>query len=304
MKWNSFKYLINEGISSVFKNKSMSFASISSIIICIFMLGITFCILGNIDHTIDRFEDEINITVYFENDIKEETAFKIKKIIDDSKIAKEVVYISSDVAFSKFIEGGNLKLESEEYLQKIKDDKVLPSSLEVTLFNNKDEKKFVEIIKGLEDQISDVKMPKDVINTLTNLKKYVNITSFVLVGILVIQGIILIGNTIKLTVLLRKDEIKISKYIGATNAFVRLPFIVEGMFIGFIGTTIPLVVLNFMYTAFINMLIHSLGLGIDSLESFRDVSVIFASLVPISYLIGLGMGIIGSMRSMKQHLKV
>ncbi|OGO82771.1 MAG: hypothetical protein A2Y18_06095 [Clostridiales bacterium GWD2_32_19] len=302
MKILSFSHFIHEGFESIFKNKSMAFASIATTTVCIFMLGIAFLTMENIEYNVENIETGINITAFLDENMIEEEIDQLKGIILKSPQIESIDYVSKDEAMKRFIGDENLP-NDPELLNDLKEDNPLRASFEIKLRNNKDEQVVIELLSKIK-QIVKINTPKEAMQLLINLKNFIQATSAVIIIILVVVGVILIGNTIQLTVHIRKNEIRIMKYIGATDWFVRWPFVIEGLFIGFLGTLIPLITLFFTYNFFVNIFKQALSINEESLISFMPVLEIYQSLVPAALILGLGMGIVGSLIIIRKHLRV
>ncbi|HAN09425.1 MAG TPA: hypothetical protein DCP90_02295 [Clostridiales bacterium] len=297
MKIASFSHFIHEGFESIFKNKSMAFASIATTTVCIFMLGMAFLIMENIEYNVRNIETGINITAFIDENLTEEEIDTLKGTILKSSQIESIDYVSKEEAIKRFMGEGNLTSDPELF-----NDITLPASFEIKLRNNKDEQDVIGILQKIE-QIDTINTPREAMQLLISLKNFIQATSAVIISILVIIGIILIGNTIQLTVHIRKNEIKIMKYIGATDWFVRWPFVIEGLFIGFLGTVIPLIMLFFTYNFFINIFKRALSMDEESLIDFIPVLEIYQNLVPVALILGLGMGIVGSLIIIRKHLR-
>ncbi len=301
MKFTSISYFISEGFESIFKNKSMAFASIATITVCIFTLGIAFFTLENIEFNLENIETDVNITAFLDEKMEEEQIIELKGIILKNKKVKSIEYISKDEALKRFLGDENLPTD-EEFLGDLKEDNPLRPSFEIRLGNNRYEKDVSAQLSKMK-QIAKLNNPKEAMKLIMDLREFIQNTTITIISILVIVGIILIGNTIKLTVHIRKNEIKVMKYIGATDNFVKGPFIVEGLAIGLLGTVIPLILLVFLYNLFVNMFLQAVPYGSQSLIIFMPVFEIYQKLVPMALGLGLGMGTVGSLIIIRKHLR-
>ena len=142
-----------------------------------------------------------------------------------------------------------------------------------------------------------------VARTLTSVNRLVGYVSIAIIAILLAVSIFLISNTVTMGITVRREEIAIMKYIGAKDSFVRAPFVVEGMFIGLVGSAIPLVLLYFMYQSIVSYVASQFNFLSGFLE-FIPISQVFRILVPVSLLLGVGIGYVGSRLTLKKHLKV
>lgn len=153
------------------------------------------------------------------------------------------------------------------------------------------------------DGVRQVQRSELVANTLSGVNSLVGYVSLAIIGLLLIVSIFLISNTVTIGISIRKEEIGIMKYIGATDFFVRSPFIIEGIIIGAIGSVLPLGVIYYVYSN-ITAFIASKFAVLSSLLAFIDVSEIFKTLMPLTIIIGVGIGFIGSYTTVKRHIHV
>ncbi|HBY19599.1 MAG: hypothetical protein A2Y24_03835 [Clostridiales bacterium GWE2_32_10] len=297
MKLTSFNHFIGEGFEGVFKNKSMAFASIATTAVCILMLGIAFLTMKNIEFNVENIETDINITVFLDEKMTEDEVSAFKGIVLKNSEIESIDYISKDEALKRFVAETGLPEELASDLVG-----ALRASFEIKLRNNKDEQSVIDVLSQME-QIVKINTPREAMKLLIDLKNFIQATSIAIISILVVVGVILIGNTIQLTVYIRRNEIKIMKYIGATDWFVRWPFIIEGLFIGFFGTIIPLIILFFAYNFFVNIFNQAVSIDSEKLIDFMPIMDVYQELVPIALILGLGMGIVGSMIIIRRHLR-
>jgi cell division transport system permease protein len=185
-----------------------------------------------------------------------------------------------------------------------KDDNPLVNSANYRVYMKDIEQQetLVEYIKTL-DHVRDVNQSEEAAKTLGSFNRLVSIASIVIIAILLLISIFLISNTISVGITVRKEEIGIMKYIGATDAFVRAPFVLEGMVLGLVGAAIPLVGLYYAYNSAIQFLLDKFNVLTGSV-SFIPIAEIYQVLIPVSLALGIGIGLIGSFLMTKKHLKV
>ena len=160
----------------------------------------------------------------------------------------------------------------------------------------------VSYLEGL-DHVSRVRQSEMVANTLTDFNRLVSIVSAVIILILICVAVFLISNTVRTGIAVRKEEIGIMKVIGATDYFVRAPFIVEGILIGLIGAAIPLIILHAMYGRIIEYVANRFGF-LNNLLTFLPVDTVFQILLPVGLILGVGIGYIGSRVTVRKHINV
>lgn len=298
MKIRTVKYFAGQGFRGIWRNRLMSLASIGTIASCLMIVGIFYCIAVNVDYMLESLEETTGITVFYTDEISEE---KIKDLND--KLGKidhvnKIIYVSPEEALNKEKEEWG---EYASLLDGLENDNPLPPSFELTLEDIRYQKDVVtqlNKIQGIE-----IRYLEEETKVLIGFNNMIRIISLALILILGFIGVMLMDNTIRLTVYIRKSEINIMKYIGATDWFIRWPFIIEGIIIGIIGSVIPLIIIWFSYN-FITELIYEKNTLIQNILIFRTTGEIFNVLIPISLAIGIGIGIIGSSISIRRYLKV
>lgn len=298
MKIRTVKYFAGQGFRGIWRNRLMSLASIGTIASCLMIVGIFYCIAVNVDYMLESLEETTGITVFYTDEISEE---KIKDLND--KLGKidhvnKIIYVSPEEALNKEKEEWG---EYASLLDGLENDNPLPPSFELTLEDIRYQKDVVtqlNKIQGIE-----IRYLEEETKVLIGFNNMIRIISLALILILGFIGVMLMDNTIRLTVYIRKSEINIMKYIGATDWFIRWPFIIEGIIIGIIGSVIPLIIIWFSYN-FITELIYEKNTLIQNILIFRTTGEIFNVLIPISLTIGIGIGIIGSSISIRRYLKV
>ena len=298
----SFIFCIRQGFKNIRRNKMFSLASVSTIAACIFLIGMFYAIVVNFQYIIDNAQKQIGISVFFDNDIEDE---KIKAIGEQIKARSEVdtvTYISEEEAWDKFKK--SYFGDYPELAEGFKDDNPLinSESYEVFLKDLTLEEGFVKYVKAIPG-VRKVNYSKQTSTTITDFARLIGYASIGIIAILLAVGIFLISNTVMIGIAVRKEEIKIMKLTGATNLFVRAPFIVEGVVIGLIGACIPLVLIYGIYKKAVVYVIAKFQ-GLSSLVVFLPAGKVFVVLIPLALGVGAGIGFVGSMISIRKHLKV
>ena len=217
-----------------------SLASIITMAACIFLFGIFYSIVENLNYITRTVEKDVAVTVFFDEGTKEEQIKEIGKKIEERPETAEVVYVSADEAWEEFKEvylGG-----SEEAAEGFKDDNPLANSSSYEVYVNEIEQQsqLVDYIKGL-DHVREVKQSEEAEQTLTSINKLIFYVSMGIILVLLIISVFLISNTVSVGISIRKEEIGIMKLIGASNFFVRFPFLLEGIILGLIGSALSLI---------------------------------------------------------------
>ena len=303
MKFNGIGYVISEGIKSVFKQKKMTGASIIIMCATMFMFGIFFLIGENINFAMKQLESQQGIRVMIKDEVisdgKEET---LKAKINQISGVNKVEFISKEDALSTvrtWIAGNK---NSEEILSGYDEDNPFPASFFVTLTDlTKNDEVQKQILKL--DGVDEISSNNDLLSKLASIAKSVQMITLGLLAILVLISIFIISYTIKLTVYARRKEISIMKYVGATNSFIRGPFIVEGIIICIISAIITIGIIGVAYTSVLNkMLASSLMQSLTiSLYTFNQL---FVRILIVYLILGIGIGVLGSVISMRKYLKV
>ena len=298
MKYNRLGYLIGEGISNVFKNKKSTGASLMIMCATMIIFGI-FLVLGeNINHIVDDIKSEQGFQVFVKVDATQDEIEQFGEEIRKIPGISTVEYISKEDGLNSMkerlkdqqgvLDGFNVEAFKASYLVKVSD-----------LTQSKD----------IQEQIKKIKKKKKItssdetVSALINIANGIRIVTGVVLILLIVISIFIIANTIKLTVHARRKEISIMKYVGATNSFIRWPFIVEGMVIGIIASIISIVIVGGAYNLISQKLVDVAFMKLIgmSLVSFGDM---LSSIIVVYMLLGIGIGVLGSVMSMRKYLKV
>ena len=299
MKYNIFGYLIGEGFSNVFKNKKSTGASLMIMCATMIIFGI-FLILGeNINHFVEEVESVQGVQVFINNDATQEQIDEIGDKIRQIDGVSTVEYVSKDDALQQMKDRFG---DKQDLLEGYEENNIFPASYVVTLTDLTKSQEVQDQILTF-DNIKKITSKDETVTTLINLANGIKIVTGVILVLLVVISIFIIANTIKLTVHARRKEISIMKYVGATNGFIRWPFIVEGMIIGIFASIISIVIVGVAYNFIADSLIKSefMQLINMSLVTFSDM---FNSIILVYMLLGIGIGAVGSVISMRKYLKV
>ena len=302
MRISTIGYQTKQGFKNIGRNKMFSIASIATMAACIFLFGIFFSIVTNFRYMVQKAEEGVAITVFFQEDA---TDAQIKKIGDELKARDGVLkvnYVSADDAWNSFKD--EYFGDAKELADGFKDDNPLSGSdnYEVYMSDVSKQKDVVAYAEKL-DGVSKVNKSDVVAKTLTSVNRLIYYVSIVLIGILLAVSIFLISNTVTMGITVRREEIAIMKYIGAKDGFVRAPFIIEGLVIGLIGAVIPLVILYFVYDKAVAYVMTKFSL-LNNIIEFLPVTTVYRTLLPVGLLLGVGIGFIGSAFTIRKHLRV
>lgn len=282
-----------------------SAASIATMTACIFLFGLFFSLLINFRYIVKNAEEGVGVTVFFNEGVDQATINSIGEEIKAYKGVTKVEYISAEEAWDEWSKKyfGNTEL-ADEMAEGFKNDNPLASSASYTVYIDKIEHQdaLVKYAKGL-DGVRDVKQVKGATQTLSSFNTLLTYISVAIILILLCVAVFLISNTVAIGISIRKEEIGIMKLIGATNFFVRAPFLIEGMIIGLIGAIIPLVLLFVMYKKVIEYVLTKFSM-LSSVVQFMSVTQVFEVLTPVALILGMGIGLFGSVITIRKHLRV
>lgn len=279
-----------------------SLASIATMTACIFLFGLFYAIVTNFQSTVKEIESGVAVTVFFDKDISEQRIEEIGELIRERVEVSHCDFVSADEAWENYkdiyFEG------NEEAAASFAGDNPLANSASYSIYMNDVSMQgtLVTYLKSI-DGIRDVKQSELVANTLTDFNSLIGYISAGIILILLGVAIFLISNTITVGISVRREEIGIMKLIGATDYFVRAPFVVEGIVIGLIGAAIPLGILYVLYEKIIFYISDNFSF-IGSMVKFLSVDTVFRTLLPVALILGVGIGFIGSKITIRKHLKV
>ena len=298
MRINTLFYCIWQGIRNIFKNKWFTLASVATISACLFLFGLFFSILTNFQHVVKNAEKGVCVSALLEADLTDERVQELQTMIGARTEVSELVYVSAEETWQQFAEENDFgdvsyitenPLEDCAHFDIYMDDVSMQPAL-VT---------YLESLQGIRK----VNQSALTAQTLTGVNAIISYVSIGIIIILFLVSIFLISNTVTIGIAVRKEEIQIMKYIGATDFFTRAPFVIEGMFIGLIGSLIPLVAVYFIYNEAM-MYVAGRFPSLSQLLAFLPVETVFTNLVPKCIGIGVGIGFIGSFTTVRKHLSV
>ena len=298
MRISTFFYTLKQGFINIFRNKWFTLASIATIGACLFLFGLFYAIIANFQNIVKTAQEGVCVTVFFDEGIAQERIEEIGDLIDKRMEVSKKEFISADEAWESF---------KEEYLGEYADgftENPLADSASYEIYLNdvSMQPALVTYLEGV-DGIRTVNRSEITATTLTGVNALVAYISVGIIAILFAVSIFLISNTVTIGIAVRKEEITIMKYIGATDFFVRSPFVIEGMLIGVIGAMIPIGVIYVLYNKIIEYIMVKFSM-LTRLLSFLPVEEVFDILLPVSVLMGVGIGFLGSITTVRKHLRV
>ncbi len=305
MKVSTLLRHLREGVLNIVRNGWMTFASISSIVISLFILGVFLLLALNVNNLADQIENEVQIRVFLQLNTDQAKIDELKNAIGNIPEVSKVTFVSKAEGLELLRK--NIGTDGEDLLEGYNEtNNPLPDSFTVEVFDPQNiafaAKKIDAINKADQTApIKSVKYGKGTVESLFKITNAVRNIGLVIVAGLAITAMFLISNTIKVTIIARRREIGIMKLVGATNNFIRWPFFIEGALIGMIGSIITIALLLFGYSQLVEVSQFQLGLMMIKLITLKEVGFLISVL-----LFGLGtvIGIWGSTLSVRKYLKV
>ncbi len=295
MSLSSLGYLFREGIKSLWKNRTMSIASIAVLISCLLLTGVAGLLSLNLSANMEKIESNNSVTVFLKSDLPSLLAVKVGEDLRQIDNISECTFVPKDEGLSTMIE----EMEGSSALfDSLKgDDNPLPDKYDISMV---DLSKYEETVAAIQeiDGVDEVKGFRELAAKLTDLDRLVRYCSVAIVIVLGVVSLFIISNTVKVTMFTRRMEIAIMKSVGATNGFVRLPFIVEGWVIGALSGAISATVLYFGYDKAVQVVY-----GIVQFLTVVDIHP-YVGFIYVAYiLIGMLFGMLGGVISISKYLK-
>lgn len=295
MSFNNFFYYLRETFDSLCRNSWLSLASVGTIVVSLLILGSSALLVLNVQHLTDQVESSVEISVFIDENADEET---IKVLGEDIKTmggVESVTFISRDQALEELKESFG---ENRDALDGLRDNNTLPDSYRVKTFNT-------ALVPGIAQELAEleaveqVRYGSEVVERLMVITNWVRTMGLALVLLLGMAAVFLIGTTIRISVFARQREIGIMKVLGATNWFVRMPFLLEGMFLGLLGGLVSAGVIYYGYVS----LVTKINASLPFIQLIHDMQIVIYVLSGLVVL-GLLIGALGSAISIRRFLKV
>ncbi len=299
MRFSTFFYTLRQGIANIFRNKWYSLASIATISSCLLMFGVFYSVVANFQYIVKMAQEGVSVTVFFDEGLSDQRIAEIGDIITQRAEVSRINYVSADEAWESFKDD-----YLGEYADGFGDDNPIADSSNYEVYLN-DVSRQDDLVRYLEgvDGVREVNHSEITANTLSGMNRLVSYVSLGIILILLAVSIFLISNTVTIGISVRKEEIGIMKYVGATDFFVRSPFVFEGIMIGILGCVLPLITIYFIYNLVIEYLSERFTM-LSQLLKFLTVEQVFQVLIPVSLAIGIGIGFIGSFSTVRKHIRV
>ncbi len=299
MRISTLWYTFKQGFKNIFRNKVFSLATIATISSCIFLFGLFYCLVINVQYSVKAAQSGVAVTVFFDEGLPDDKIQQIGSQIQSRSEVSEVKFVSSAEAWDSF-----KKDYLGEYADGYEGDNPLEGSENYEIYLN-DVAKQPELVNWLKSVpgIREVNRSDITAEVLPNVNTLISYVSLAIIGVLLLVSVFLISNTVAMGISVRREEIGIMRLIGAKDFVVRSPFVIEGILIGLIGSALPLVAIYYLYKLMMEYANENFSVLSDMLR-FMSVEELFRNLVPISLILGVGIGFLGSLITVRRHLKV
>ena len=311
MKISTLLYTIKQGFANIFRNKWYSLASIATISACLFLFGLFYSIVANFQNILKTAEEGVSVTVFFHSEWdgceshvdgqipSEQRIEEIGQEIAKRAEVSDVQFKSADEAWATF----GPDYFGEDYAEGFPENPLAgEDSYEIFLSDVSMQDALVTWLQSIPE-VRKVNYSEMTANTLSGLNLLIAYVSMGIIVILLAVSIFLISNTVAIGISVRSEEINIMKYIGATDFFVRAPFVLEGMLIGLIGAAVPLGLIYSLNNYALNYMVNRF-MVLSGFLNFLSVDEVFHFLVPVSLGVGVGIGFLGSISTVRKHLHV
>ena len=298
MRISTFFYTLGQGFKNLVRNGWYTLASIATITASLFLFGLFYSVLANFENALQEASKGVSVSVFFQEGTGEEQMLALKAELERRPEVNEVVYLSAEEAWEGFKDQ-----YLGEYAAGFGTDNPLEDSASLNIYL-KDVSKQPTLVAYVESItiVREVNRSESVATTFTALGRMLSIISMTIIGLLIAVSVFLISNTVAIGISVRSEEIGIMKYIGATDFFVRAPFVIEGIIIGLIGSLLPMAITYFLYRYAVSYL--STNFSMLNIMNFLPVEAFFGRLLLITVCVGVGIGFLGSIVTVRKHLRV
>ena len=301
MRISTFFYTLKQGIINIFRNKWFSLASIATISASLFILGLFYAVILNFQNIVHTAEEGVSVTIFFQEGTTEERMQEIGAQIEARDDVTRVEFTSADEAWEFYKENFIPEQYSDGFPEGA-NPLENSASYEIFMEGISQQSELVAYLESIPE-IREVNQSALAASTLTGVNALVAYVSAGIIIILILVSMFLINNTVTIGISVRKEEINIMKYIGATDFFVRAPFVIEGILIGIFGSILPLAGIYVMYNNVLEFINNRFSI-LSGLLQFLPVNEVYRTMVPVVVLIGVGIGFLGSFFTVRKHLRV
>ena len=299
MKIRTIVYTIKQGFVNIFRNKWYSLASVATIAACLFLFGLFYVILANFENVLKTAEEGVSVTVFFWEGTTDQRIEEIGQQIAKRSEVADVVFQSDDDVWAAF----GPDYFGEDYAEGFPENPLEgEDNYEIYLKDVELQDDLVTWLNSIPE-VRKVNYSEVTAHTLGGVNLLIAYISLGIIVILLAVSIFLISNTVTIGISVRKEEINIMKYIGATGFFVRAPFVMEGMLIGLIGALLPLGIIHVLYEYAMDYVVERFAI-LSGFLNFLSTDQVFSFLTPVSLIVGVGIGFLGSITTVRKHLHV
>lgn len=300
MRPSTIRYFLKEGFSGLKKNLLMTVASIIAVAACISIMSFSYCVVSNLQYMLDQMEDSIGISVFLKGDLTSEDIENMKTTISGLDHVTNVTYISPADALNQLKEQWGA--DEDIFIGLDDTNNPLSHSFQVELDQIESQDAVLAELQKIEgvDKVEYGQSLSEMLMSVSNVFQVAGILVMLVLGVI---SVMIIINTIRISVMNRRVEINIMKYVGATDWFIRWPFIIEGIIIGLIGAILPMLVGMPMYGKTVSLFYNHIPF-VENFVRFRVVGDVFSFVLPAALIFGILLGVVGSVTSIRKHLQV
>ncbi|HHT64448.1 MAG: permease-like cell division protein FtsX [Caldicoprobacterales bacterium] len=302
MKIRTWKRMVKQGFRNLFRNRIMSLASVSAIAAALFVLGLVLAVVMNMNNMVSGLESKVEVTVFLKENIRQADIDNLDRQINSWEGISERQFISRQEALNTWKEEwGDKRYLLDGYNE---ENNPLPDSFRITVEKPEFVEEIVEKAKK-SSMVEKVQYSKDVVDSITNIASTARVFGLMIVGVLIAMAMVIIHNTIRISVYSRRREINIMKYIGATDWYIRWPFLMEGMLLGLIGAVVSGGLIGLVYSLLEKRMSSSPAQSnLLSLFQILPLNIILYPILALFIVVGGIVGISASLLSMRKHLRV
>lgn len=300
MRPSTIRYFLKEGFSGLKKNLLMTVASIIAVAACISIMSFSYCVVSNLQYMLDQMEDSIGISVFLKGDLTSEDIENMKTTISGLDHVTNVTYISPADALDQLKDQWGA--DEDIFIGLDDTNNPLSHSFQVELDQIESQDAVLAELQKIEgvDKVEYGQSLSEMLMSVSNVFQVAGILVMLVLGVI---SVMIIINTIRISVMNRRVEINIMKYVGATDWFIRWPFIIEGIIIGLVGAILPMLVGMPMYGKTVSLFYNHIPF-VENFVRFRVVGDVFSFVLPAALIFGILLGVVGSVTSIRKHLQV
>lgn len=301
MRASSMRYLVKNGFKNLWNNRMMTVASVGTLIACLLIVGIAVLFSLNVDNMVEYVGEQNELVVFMEAGTTENQLSETRSQLSKISGLGDITYVSSEEAMQSIVDK---YLDGDAGLLEGMDNDFMPASFRCRITDPEIVSEITDTLQALP-YVQEVEAPTEITETLVRLRKMINVFGGAIIVALVIVSLVIITNTIRASVFTRRREINIMKYVGATNSFIRIPFIVEGMVLGLLSACIAFGLVWAGYNVFLDIIrMESTSLMAGVVNQVMPFSELATQVLGCFLLSGISVGCIGSVFSMRGYLKV